>query len=65
MTLRYDLQVHTNASPCSDTEPGAVVTAATSAGLDGIAVTDHDTVENVAAVRRAAPASLDVISGAR
>jgi hypothetical protein len=63
MTRRFDLQVHTDASPCSDTTPSAVVAAAVEAGLDGIAVTDHDTVKNVAAVRRAAPASLDVISG--
>jgi hypothetical protein len=63
MTRRFDLQVHTDASPCSDTAPGVVVTAAVEAGLDGIAITDHDTVENVAAVRRVAPSSLDVISG--
>lgn len=63
MTRRLDLQVHTDASPCSDTTPSAVVTAAVEAGLDGIAVTDHDTVENVVAARRAAPSSLDVISG--
>jgi predicted metal-dependent phosphoesterase TrpH len=63
MPHRYDLQVHTDASPCSNTAPSAVVTAAVEAGLDGIAITDHDTVQNVAAVERAAPASLDVISG--
>jgi predicted metal-dependent phosphoesterase TrpH len=63
MTHRFDLQVHTDASPCSNTAPSRVVTAAVKAGLEGIAVTDHDTVETVAAVRRAAPSSLDVISG--
>jgi hypothetical protein len=64
MARRYDLQVHTDASPCSSTSPERVVAAAVAAGLDGIVVTDHDTVANVAAVRDHAPASLDVVSGA-
>lgn len=60
---RYDLQVHTDASPCSATPPEAVVRAAEKAGLDGIAVTDHDTLENVERVRSCAPDGLDVVSG--
>ncbi|SFS99967.1 PHP domain-containing protein [Halostagnicola kamekurae] len=63
MTRRYDLQVHTDASPCSSTPPERVGAAAVEAGLDGIAVTDHDTLANVDAVRDAAPSSLDVIAG--
>ncbi|WP_339106051.1 PHP domain-containing protein [Haloterrigena salinisoli] len=63
MTRRYDLQVHTNASPCSSTPPERVAEAAADAGLDGIAVTDHDTLANVDAVRDAAPADLEVIAG--
>ncbi|NUC74337.1 PHP domain-containing protein [Haloterrigena sp. SYSU A558-1] len=63
MTRRYDLQVHTDASPCSSTPPERVAAAAVEAGLDGIAVTDHDTLANVAAVRDAAPADLDVVAG--
>ncbi|NKE37885.1 PHP domain-containing protein [Natronococcus sp. JC468] len=62
MTRRYDLQVHTNASPCSSTSPERVATAAVDAELDGIAVTDHDTVANVEVVRETAPDTLDVIS---
>lgn len=62
--MRYDLQVHTNASPCSGTPPNKVAEAAAQANLDGIVVTDHDTVENVARVREYAPNELDVISGA-
>lgn len=62
MIRRFDLQVHTNASPCSGTSPERVAAAAVDAGLDGIAVTDHDTVANVEAVREAAPDSFDVIS---
>lgn len=63
MTRRYDLQVHTNASPCSSTSPERVAATAADAGLDGIAVTDHDTLANVDAVRDAAPDGLDVIPG--
>lgn len=60
---RYDLQVHTDASPCSTMAPDALVAAALLSGLDGIVVTDHDTTANVAAVRDRAPAALEVISG--
>ena len=60
---RYDLQVHTDASPCSATSPAAVARAAGEANLDGIVVTDHDTLENVARVRSCAPDDLDVVSG--
>jgi hypothetical protein len=63
MTARYDLQVHTDASPCSNASPSRVVSAATAAGLDGVVVTDHDTVANVEAVRRAAGETLTVVSG--
>jgi hypothetical protein len=63
MTRRYDLQVHTDASPCARSSPEAVVAAAVEAGLDGVAVTDHDTVANVAAVREHAPSDLAVVPG--
>ena len=61
---RYDLHVHTDASPCSRASPEDVVDAAIAAGLDGIAVTDHDTTENVARVEALAPSDLHVVSGA-
>ncbi|MFC4544124.1 PHP domain-containing protein [Halosolutus amylolyticus] len=63
MTQRYDLQVHTDASPCSSASPDRVAAAAADAGLDGIVVTDHDTLANVDAVRDAAPDDLDVVPG--
>ncbi|RRJ28861.1 PHP domain-containing protein [Halocatena pleomorpha] len=63
MTRRYDLQVHTDASPCSNATPQAVVEAAVNRGLDGIAVTNHDTLEGVSAVQAAAPSALRVIPG--
>ncbi len=61
--MRYDLQVHTDASPCSATPPKKVAAAAADAGLDGIVVTDHDTLANVERVREHAPGRLDVVSG--
>lgn len=61
MTLDYDLQVHTDASPCSAMTPERLVDAALEAGLDGVAVTDHDTAEGARRVEEAAPPSLDVI----
>ena len=60
---RYDLQVHTDASPCSLATPEIVVEAAVAAGLDGIAITNHDTTEGVEPARAAAPEEFDVISG--
>lgn len=60
---RYDLQVHTDASPCSLAAPEIVVETAVSAGFDGIAITDHDTTEGVEAARAAAPEGFDVIPG--
>jgi predicted metal-dependent phosphoesterase TrpH len=61
--MRYDLQVHTDASPCSATAPEAVAAAAADAWLDGIVVTDHDTLANVARVREHAPDRVEVVSG--
>lgn len=61
--MRVDLQVHTDASPCSRASPADIASAAVSAGLDGLAVTDHDTLAGVAGVRAAAPDALTVIPG--
>jgi predicted metal-dependent phosphoesterase TrpH len=59
----YDLHVHTEASPCSSAKPATILAAAERAGLDGIAVTDHDTMENVGMMREQAPPDLTVIAG--
>jgi predicted metal-dependent phosphoesterase TrpH len=61
--MRYDLHVHTNASPCSATPPENVARAAAQANLDGIVVTDHDTLVNTERVRECAPDGLAVIPG--
>jgi predicted metal-dependent phosphoesterase TrpH len=67
---RYDLQVHTDASPCSAASPATIAHAASEAGLDGIAITNHDTTEGVREVRHAvsgldagATSGIDVIAG--
>jgi hypothetical protein len=54
--LRADLHIHTCLSPCGDLtmSPRAVVDRALAAGLDLIAVTDHNTTENAGAVIEAA-----------
>ena len=53
--FRCDLHVHTCLSPCGDLDmsPRNVVETAGNMGLDVIAICDHNTAENVAAVRRA------------
>lgn len=60
---RYDLQVHTDASPCSRASPAAVVDAAVNLGLDGIAITNHDTLAGYDEVVDLAPDRLSVIPG--
>lgn len=60
---KYDLQVHTDASPCSRASPEDTVEAALEAGLDGIAITNHDTLEGFDAVNTLAPRNLTVIPG--
>jgi len=62
----FDTHVHTCLSPCAelDMHPSALVAAAVRARLDAIAVCDHNSAENVAAVERAGRAAgLAVIPG--
>jgi ABC-type cobalamin/Fe3+-siderophores transport system ATPase subunit len=56
--LRYrkiDLHVHTSASKCfhGDATPSQIVDAAIAAGLDAIAITDHNTAEGIEDVKAA------------
>jgi predicted metal-dependent phosphoesterase TrpH len=61
-TPRADLHVHSNAS--DGTEPPAeVMSRAARAGLDVVALTDHDTVAGHAAARQALPAGLTLLPG--
>lgn len=54
--LRYDLHIHTCLSPCGDADmtPQNIVNMAVLAGLHVIAVTDHNSCGNCAAVMEAA-----------
>ena len=54
--FRADLHIHTCLSPCADIQmtPSAIVKTATERRLDIIAVTDHNSAENVTAVIKAA-----------
>jgi hypothetical protein len=66
ITYRIDLHIHTVVSPCAEIEmiPPLIVRRALELGLDLIAITDHNTAENVLAVQEAASAtSLRVLPG--
>jgi PHP family Zn ribbon phosphoesterase len=60
-----DLHVHTALSPCADNTmtPPVIVGAALTEGLDMIAVCDHNSARNVAAVQEVAGDHLVVIAG--
>jgi PHP family Zn ribbon phosphoesterase len=53
--VRADLHLHTCLSPCADTQmqATAIVEQAKKVGLDVIAICDHNSAENVAAVAKA------------
>jgi len=64
--LHADLHIHTCLSPCAETgmSPFTVARLARQRGLDVIAICDHNSAENVTAVRTAArPIGLAVIGG--
>lgn len=56
MKYRYDFHIHSALSPCAEEEmtPNNIVNMAVLAGLDLIAVTDHNSAGNLAAVSRCA-----------
>ena len=64
--FKMDLHIHTVVSPCAEVEmiPPFIVERAIELGLDMIAITDHNTAENVRAVQQAAQGTvLKVIAG--
>lgn len=66
MTIAADLHIHSALSPCAALEmsPAAIVSRAREAGLDWIAVTDHNSVENgFFAAEAAARAGLGLLFG--
>ena len=60
--MRADLHVHSNASDGTD-PPAEVMRRAAQAGLDVVALTDHDTVAGHAQARHALPRSLILVPG--
>ncbi len=60
--MRIDLHVHSTASDGTD-PPAQVMRRARAAGLDIVALTDHDTTAGLAAAERALPAGLTLVSG--
>ncbi len=64
--FKADLHIHTCLSPCAEAEmmPTAIVRAAKARGLDAIGVCDHNSAENVRALKKAgAREDLDVLGG--
>lgn len=51
MEIAYDFHIHSALSPCAEMEmtPHSIVGMAAVKGLDAIAITDHNSIENVAA----------------
>ena len=60
--MRADLHVHSNSSDGTD-PPAEVMSRAARAGLDVVALTDHDTVAGLAQARQALPESLILVPG--
>ncbi|MFJ6794538.1 PHP domain-containing protein [Streptomyces sp. NPDC091268] len=61
--MRIDLHAHSTASDGTDS-PAELVRAAAAAGLDVVALTDHDTVAGYAEAIAALPAGLTLVTGA-
>lgn len=61
--MRIDLHTHSTASDGTDT-PAELVRNASAAGLDVVALTDHDTVRGHAAAKAALPEGLTLVTGA-
>jgi predicted metal-dependent phosphoesterase TrpH len=60
--VRIDLHTHSNASDGTD-PPAEVMRRAAEAGLDVVALTDHDTLAGHDAARRALPPGLELLTG--
>ncbi len=61
--LKIDMHVHTAFSPDAVIQPEELVRRALKAGLDGVAVTDHDTTDGIESARNAAEDKIIVIPG--
>lgn len=61
--VRIDLHAHSTCSDGTDT-PAELIATAVRAGLDAVALTDHDTTAGWQAARAALPAGLQLVPGA-
>ena len=54
--VKFDLHIHSCLSPCANLEmsPSEIVTRAVAAGMDGIALTDHQSARNTPAIAECA-----------
>lgn len=50
--MKYDLHTHTCYSKCSNMKPDVLLNAAKKRGLNGIAVTDHNTIKGALEVKK-------------
>ena len=63
--MKYDLHIHTNFSKCSRIKPDELLKIAKERGLNGIAVTDHNTIQGgIAAAKLNRDPDFEVIVGA-
>jgi len=60
--VRIDLHTHSSVSDGTDS-PAALIAAAAAAGLDVVALTDHDTTAGWAAAEQARPPGLTIVPG--
>lgn len=51
--LKYDLHIHTYYSRCSNLKPAVILKTAKKKGLDGVAITDHNTIKGALEVKKA------------
>jgi len=61
--MRYDLHIHSKYSPDSRLEIEEIIEIATRQGLDGIAITDHNTTKGGMLAKRLNTHDLEVICG--
>ena len=63
--FRADLHIHTCLSPCAelDMSPSAIIKKASEKALDIIAITDHNSAENVVAAMKAAEGTAVTVLG--
>ena len=49
---RYEIHLHTNYSKCSNSDPKKVLETAKERNLNGIAITDHNTVKGAVEIKK-------------